>query len=167
VSKARPRGGRTNALPVAERYVRDVLAGRIVAGVHVRNACARHRRDLRTARARGFYFDRKRAEHALRFFGYLRHWKGAFAGQPFVLAPWQQFIVWSLFGWRRRADGTRRFRIGWVEIARKNGKTTFAAGIALYCFVCDREPGAEVYSAATKKDQARITFSARRRSGEW
>lgn len=139
-----------------------MLKRRVVAGELVRAACARHRRDLREGKRRGLYFDRAAAEHALNFFRFLRHWKGAFGGQIFELAPWQAFIVWCLFGWRR-ADGTRRFRLAYIEIARKNGKTTFGAGIALYCLLADREPGAEVYSAATKKDQARIVFNDAKR----
>jgi phage terminase large subunit-like protein len=60
-----------------------------------------------------------------------------------------------VFGWKR-TDGTRRFRIAYVEVSRKNGKSTLAAGLGLYLFAADREPGAEVFTAATKRDQARI-----------
>ena len=91
----------------------------------------------------------------LDFFSLLRHSKGEWAGEPFVLSPWQAFILFVLFGWKR-ADGQRRFRVAYVEISRKNGKSTFAAGIGLYLFAADREPGAEVFTAATKRDQARI-----------
>lgn len=137
------------------RYARDVVAGRIVAGRLVKLACERHLRDLKTGHKRGLYFDEAAAERALAFFGCLRHSKGEWAGQPLLLSPWQQFITWCLFGWKR-ADGTRRFRTALVEIARKNGKSTYAAAVALYLAFADGEGGAEVYAAATKRDQARI-----------
>lgn len=141
----------------AEKYCRDVAAGRIVAAKMVRLACQRHLRDLKEGEARRLYFDPKAAQHAIDFFFFLKHSKGEFAGKPFILQPWQQFIVYCVFGWKR-AGGLRRFRNAYIFVARKNGKSTFAAGIALYLFFADGEPGAEVYVAATKKDQARIVF---------
>jgi phage terminase large subunit-like protein len=159
----------------AERYARDVVAGRIVAGSLVRKACQRHLNDLKTGAKRGLVFDQEAAERALQFFGVLRQSKGEWAGQPLVLEPWQQFITWCLFGWKRApharwiveknrqredSSGTRRFRTAYIEVARKGGKSTWAAGIGLYLAFADEvaggEPGAEVYTAATKRDQARI-----------
>jgi phage terminase large subunit-like protein len=139
----------------AERYIKDVVGGRIVVGQRVRQCVGRHVRDLDTAKKRGLHFDKKAAQHVLDFFSLLRHSKGEWAGEPFVLSPWQAFILFVLFGWKR-ADGQRRFRVAYVEIGRKNGKSTLAAGIGLYLFAADREPGAEVFTAATKRDQARI-----------
>jgi len=139
-------------------YAEDVIAGRIVAGRLVRLACERHIRDLETGEARGLYFDAEEAEHAIAFFGLLKHSKGEWAGQPFILQPWQVFIVGCLFGWKR-ADGSRRFRTVYISVARKNGKSTLAAGIGLYMAFFDDEPGAEVYAAATKREQARIVWS--------
>lgn len=136
-------------------YVRDVLSGEQMACEWVKLACGRHREDLRTGGERGLYFDEGAAMAAVAFFGLLRHWKGEWAGQVVALEPWQQFVVWSLFGWKR-VDGTRRFRTAYLEVARKNGKTTMAAGIGLYLMIADGEPGAEVYTAAVKRDQARI-----------
>lgn len=87
------------------------------------------------------------------------HTKGELAGQPFVLEPWQeQQIVRPLFGWKR-ADGTRRYREAYIEIPKKNGKSTLAAGIALLLLFADGEAGCEVYSAAGDKEQARIVFN--------
>jgi phage terminase large subunit-like protein len=106
-----------------------------------------------------FYFDRQAADLAVRFFeGLLTHSKGEWAGKPFKLQPWQRDdIIRPLFGWKR-ADGTRRYRTAYIEIPRKNGKSTMCAGLALYLLFADGEPGAEVYSAAADKDQARIVF---------
>jgi phage terminase large subunit-like protein len=143
--------------PVAA-YIHGVLGGVIQASSLIRLAVERHVRDLETAGERGFWFDRQAAEHAIRFFGFLRHSKGEWANQPFTLEPWQQFIVWVVFGWRR-PDGFRRFRTAYIEVPRKNGKTTLVAGIGLYLLTADGEPGAEVYSAATKRDQAKLSWS--------
>jgi phage terminase large subunit-like protein len=142
----------------AEQYIEDVLAGRQVACKWVRLACERHQRDLATGGERGLRFDETTAKMAISFFKLLKHSKGEWAGRPLVLEGWQQFVVWSLFGWKR-ADGTRRFRTSYLEVARKNGKTTMAAGVGLYLMLADGEPGAEIYSVATKRDQARISHS--------
>lgn len=116
----------------------------------------------RTA-APGDWFDPFEAERACQFFpSQLRHTKGRWAGQPFTLEPWQRALVRTMFGWKR-ADGTRRFRIVWVEIARKNGKTGLAAGVALYLAFASREPGAEVYCAASATKQAMICFTEAKR----
>jgi phage terminase large subunit-like protein len=114
--------------------------------------------------ARGLSFDPRAAQHAIAFFGFLYHSKGEWAGQTFVLAPWQAFVVGSLFGWQR-SDGLRRFRTAYCAVPRKNGKSTLSAGIALCLLVADGEQGAEIYSAATTRDQARIVFEARRMVG--
>lgn len=141
----------------AEKYARDVIAGKIPACRLTVLACKRHVRDLEVGGKRGLWFDPEAAQDVIDFFQFLKHSKGEWAGQSFVLEPWQQFILYCLFGWRR-ADGFRRFREAYVEVSRKNGKSTLAAGIGLYLFAGDGEPGAEVYCAATKKDQARIVF---------
>ncbi len=139
------------------KYARDVKSGKIPACKLVKLACKRHLSDLRFGKKRGIYFDELEADYALDFFGFLNHSKGEWAGETFELEPWQQFIVGSIFGWLRE-DGTRRFRTAYNEIPRKNGKSTLAAGIGLTLFFADGEPGAEVYTAATKKDQAKIVF---------
>ena len=120
-------------------------------------ACERHLRDLETGQERGLYFDEKAAGIRVKFFGLLTHNKGKWAGQPLTLEPWQQFYIASLFGWKR-ADGTRRFRESYLEVARKNGKSTVGSGVCLLLLVLDGEAGAEIYTAATKKDQAKIVF---------
>ena len=92
------------------------------------------------------WFDGNAAKVAIAFFSVLRHWKGEWGGRPIVLEPAQQFWIASLFGWKRQ-DGTRRFRTGYLEVGRKNAKTTTAAGIGLFLAFVEGEPGAEVYSA--------------------
>lgn len=139
-----------------QQYIDGVLAGSIPAGKLIRLAIERHVRDLAEGADRGIYFDQKAAQRAIDFFGFLKHSKGEWAGQSFELEPWQQFLLWVLFGWKR-SDDLRRFRTAYIELPRKNGKSTLAAGVGLYLLVADGEGGAEVYSAATKRDQARIT----------
>lgn len=105
----------------------------------------------------GYYYDKRAANHAVNFFNrFLCHSKGEWAGKKFTLLEWQEWdIIRPLFGWKR-PDGTRRFRRAYIEVPKKNGKSTICAGIALYLMVADHEPGAEVYSAASDREQAGI-----------
>jgi phage terminase large subunit-like protein len=128
----------------------------------VRLTCERHIRDLADGHKRGLTWRPDVAAHAIAFNDFLLHSKGEWAGRPVKLEAWQKFIRGSVFGWLRN-DGLRRFRTAYVEVARKNGKTTDAAAIALKGLVADKEPGSEVFSAATKKDQARLVFEEARR----
>lgn len=128
----------------------------------MRQACERHFRDLAEADKKGFIWRPDIALYAIRFVEYCRHSKGEWAGQRIKLEAWQAFVRGSAFGWVRK-DGLRRFRVVYEEVARKNGKSTSAAAVALKCLVADGEPGADIYSAATKKDQAKIVFDEARR----
>ena len=104
------------------------------------------------------WFDPKAAQLALDFFTEcLTHVKGKLARKPFVLAAWEKSIVANIFGWKR-LDGTRRYREALIYVPRKNGKTTLAGGLVNYVLFCDEEPGAEIYSAAADRDQARLVF---------
>lgn len=141
---------------IVHNYIGGVISGKITACRWVRLACKRHLRDLKYGYQRGLWFDEQAATKVIEFFGFLKHSKGEWAGQTIKLEPWQMFFLWVLFGWKRD-DGTRRFRTCYLEVARKNGKSTIAAGIGLFLLIADNEPGAEIYSAATKMDQARIT----------
>ena len=108
----------------------------------------------------GCWFDIAAAERVRTFFRkFLRHSKGQWAHQPFELLDWQwQQIVAPLIGWKR-ADGTRRFRRGYIEVPKKNGKSTLFSGLSLYLLAGDGEQGAEVYSAAVDRDQASIVYN--------
>jgi phage terminase large subunit-like protein len=109
------------------------------------------------AQPAGYYFDDVEADRVVRFFSkYLRHNKGELAGRPFELVEWQRRFSRELFGAKRERDKRRRYRRAYCEIARKNGKTTLGAGYGLYLLFADGEPGAEIYSAAGDKDQARL-----------
>ena len=147
----------------ATSYAREVVKGSVPAGELLRGACARHLADLERAEAGGpWLFDPAQADRVFRFFAALRHYKGEWAGQPIALQPFQAFIVGSIFGWRSRATGLRRFRQAYLEQPRGQGKSTLAAGVALWLAFFDREPGAEVYCCATHRAQAKITWEAAR-----
>lgn len=138
-----------------------MLDGSILACKRIVQAVERHARDLRRSQSESgypFYFDSRAAQRACNFFGFLCHSKGEWAGQPFTLELWQAFIVASLFGWKRQTDATRRFREGYIAIPRKNGKSTTLSGVALNLLVADGESGAEIYTIATNKDQAKLIF---------
>lgn len=146
-------------LAIAEKYERDVLKGKILACKWVKLACQRQRDDLKKYEKKGLYeWNAAEACRICRFIELLTHTKGELAGQKVVLEPWQVFILTTVFGWRRRADGGRRFRRVYIEVPRGSGKSTLSSGVALYCLLADREPGAEVYSFATTRDQAKIVF---------
>lgn len=139
-------------------YARAVLSAEIIAGPWVRLAAQRHLDDLVRGPARGLIWRPELAQHAIDFIECLRHYQGEAAGKRFWLSAFQKFIVGSLFGWYT-AEGQRRYRIGFVEIGKGSGKTPLGAAIALYGLVADGEAGAEVYTAATSKDQAAICFN--------
>ncbi|WP_304620517.1 terminase large subunit [Paracoccus sediminilitoris] len=140
-------------------WAEDVVAGAIVAGPHVRDAAARHIRDLAEGPARGLFWDVAAARKVIGWFARnLRLNGGQFEGVPFVLHPSQAFRVGSIFGWKHAATGLRRFRRFYDEEGKGNGKSPMLGGIGLYLMVADGEARAEIYSAAAKKDQARILF---------
>lgn len=148
----------TQKKQTAEIYAEQVLSGGILTCEFVQLAIKRYFSDFEVALEKGWYFDRKAAARAIKFIESLKHTKGEWAGRKFILEPWQQFVVWNIFGWKL-ADGTRRFRYVYIEIARKNGKTALSSGIGLYMLFADGESRPEVYSAATVKDQAKICFA--------
>lgn len=138
------------------RYAEEVVSGKRIAGPDIRNSCKRHLADLENTR--GLIWNLEEANKAIRFCAnVLKLNGGSFEGAPFVLLPWQQFIFGSLFGWYG-ADGYRRFRVGYTETGKGSGKSPLAAAVGLKGLVADAEPRAEIYAAATKKDQAMILF---------
>lgn len=142
------------------RYMDDVISGRIVAGKWVRLACERQRRDLQRAQTPDFpyLFDEKRAEMVLNFITAFRHVAGEWAGQRFEPADFQCFRFAVLFGWRHKETKRRRFRRAYLEVARKQGKSFEAALVQMIGLVIDHEARAEIFSAATTRDQAKIVF---------
>ena len=147
---------------IVTQYIKGVLSGDIVTGRLVRLAVQRHVDDLKHGKHRGWYFDEEVARSACLFFPLcLRHSIGEWAGEPFELAPWQAFCVWSISGWRNIDTRRRRFRKAQMSVARKNGKTTLVAGMGLQLQFFDDpiEEGAQLYCVATKEDQAKLLYA--------
>jgi phage terminase large subunit-like protein len=139
-------------------YAQSVVDGIRIAGPHVRMQCARHLADLKEGKKRGLVWNVEESNRAQRFYSNVLKLNGGdFEGVPFNLLPWQKFVVGSIFGWYGK-DGYRRFRVAYVETAKGSGKSPLAAGIGMKGLVADSESRAEIYSAATKKDQAMILF---------
>jgi phage terminase large subunit-like protein len=141
------------------QYAESVVSGEISAGPIVRASCRRHLDDLTTAKDRGYYFDKSEAAKSIRFFeNELFLNGGQFEGLPFLLLPWQCFVIGSLFGWKRKSDHTRRFRVAYIETPKGSGKSPLCAGIGIKGLCADQEPRAEIYAAATFRDQAMVLF---------
>jgi hypothetical protein len=139
----------------AIQYCDDVISKKIAACKHVVNACKRFKADLKR---KDIVFNNDLYLHAVQFIEELEHSVGLYANKKFLLEPWQHFIIANIFGFLK-LDGTRRFTRAYVEVPRKNGKSTFSNAIMLYGLIADGEEGAQVYSAATKLDQAMMVFS--------
>lgn len=142
------------------RYAKAVAGGKILAGEMVRLACARHLRDIERQNTAGFpyRFDEGLATKAFDFFEFdLCHYEGELDGEPFMLLDWQMFVLGSLYGWVKRT-GYRRFKKAFVLTGKGSGKTPMFAGMALYALTEDGEPGAQVYCAATTREQAALAF---------
>ena len=109
-----------------------------------------------------FYWDEHEAGLIVDWFRLLRHSKGVLAGKPIELTKWQKFLLCQVYGWRRKADKTRRFRKAFFEVGRKNAKSQMEAGVALYensVTAVKNSEIAEVYTAGTKRDQSKIVFN--------
>lgn len=148
----------TDGLTLAEKYISQVTNGEIVCGLTVIQAVQRHLDDLEKAKTDNFpyYFHRKRAAVACQAIRMMPHTSGSVAGLPFQLEGWQAFIVWSLYGWRKKEGKASRFRKAYIKVPRKNGKTEFLAAIANLDLMFFPVAGGEMFWAATKKEQAKI-----------
>lgn len=145
----------------ANKYARDVVAGKIPVSKLVRMQCQLHLDDLQAEKSSAFpyRFDKAKAERVCAFAELMPHVKGKWKGTLIVLEPWQCFLLAVPFGWVRKKDGLRRYREIYGEIPRKNAKSTIGAVIGLYMAFLDNEPGAEVYSGAGTEKQAHEVFA--------
>jgi len=141
-----------------KKYWQQIQAGRVVVSKRVQKIYAGLVSDIKKPQGK-FVFDEKRASRPIEFIErFCKHSKGEWAGRPVKLELFQKAYISALFGFIDRETGLRRYRESFFMVGRKNGKSTLLAGLALYMLIADKEPGAEVYSVATKKDQARIVF---------
>ena len=148
---------RMSSLAVNKYYIQypsDVLSGKIITGEYIRLACNRFFSLMEDDR---YEFRPDRVENVIRLFAHLKHFKGRHSGSPFLLEPWQEWIIASIYGFYNKKDGSRLTQTVYIEVARKNGKTALAAGIGLNALFNDDEDGAEVYFAANSKDQVKIS----------
>lgn len=146
-----------NNNPVLE-YADAIASGRIRTSKKVATVYAKLAEEIRNPRA-PYIFDINKATKPIRFIErFCKHSKGEWAGRPVKLELFQKAYIAALFGFIDTRTGYRRYTESFFMVARKNGKSTMLAGIALYLLVADREPGAELYTVATKKDQAKLIF---------
>jgi phage terminase large subunit-like protein len=144
---------------IAKQYAGGVVSGEIPACEWTRKACRRQLADLER-KDFNYRYDEKKASRVCRFIEMLPHIKGEWAknGARIELQPWQVFILTTVFGWVREDTGLRRFKTAYLEMPRKNGKSSMSSGVGIFCSCADEEAGAEVYSAATTRDQAKIVW---------
>lgn len=147
----------------AEKYCRDVVAGRINVCKWVVLACKRQINDRKREKQKNwpYRFDKAKAERICKAIELFPHVKGEWAKRKenIRLEPWQCFKLTAIFGWVAKKDGLRRFRAVYIEVPKKNAKSTETACVGLYMLACDGEEGAEIYSAATTRDQSKMVFS--------
>jgi phage terminase large subunit-like protein len=137
-----------------EQYGKDILSGKIAACEYVRQSVQRHFDDLE--KDWEFYFSPDEGMRPVNFFMLLRHWRGEFYDKPFVPEPWQAWVLYVFYGWKKKSDHKRRFKYMYIEVPRKNGKTTFVAGCSLFHMLMDGENAPEVFFTAIKEAQARL-----------
>ena len=141
-----------------EQYLQEIQKGHCIVSKRVRRVYEQLATDINNPNC-GYIFDQRKAERPIEFIErFCKHSKGEWAGKPVNLELFQKAYISALFGFIHEPTGYRRYRETLFYVARKNGKSTMLSGIALYCLIADDEPGAEIYSVASKKDQARIIF---------
>lgn len=141
-----------------EKYLQAIRGGKCIVPARIRRVYEALADDIANPKG-GFIFDQKKAERPIEFIErFCKHSKGEWAGKPVKLELFQKAYISALFGFVDAATGLRKYRETMFYVARKNGKSTMLSGLALYMLIADNEPGAEVYSVASKRDQARIVF---------
>ena len=142
-----------------DEYLNSIRSGKCIVSKRTRREYEKLSDDIHNPKD-GFIFDEKRAERPINFIeSFCRHSKGELAGSLIRLELFQKAFISALFGFIDEKTKLRKYRETLFYVARKNGKSVLLSGIALYCLIADNEPGAEVYSVASKKDQARIIFT--------
>lgn len=143
--------------PIIE-YWEQIESGKVVVGDKIRRVYKKLVDDLNNTESE-YEYDEEKANHAIEFIErFCKHSKGKMGGKPFILELWQKAMTAALFGFVHKIDGTRKYREFILIVARKNGKSAWASAVALYLLMADGEPGPEIVSAATKRDQAKIVW---------
>ncbi|MFT8889469.1 MAG: terminase TerL endonuclease subunit [Ethanoligenens sp.] len=139
-------------------YMEAIRAGKIVAGSKVTKEYEKLLHEAEDGTS-AYFFDEDTGERPIEFVERFCKQAEGKLGEPITLMLWQKAFLQTLFGWKNRSDGSRRFRETMLEVGRKNGKTCLSAALALYMMIADWEGAAECYSVATKRDQAAKCFS--------
>ena len=137
------------------KYAEDVVSGKIMACQWVTLACQRFLDDLNSP---DYYLDEKKYRTITSFTGVMKHYASGAAGTPFILEPWEDFIVCNIFCLYRVEDHRRKYKSAHISVSRKNGKTTLAAALGLFGMIGDGEPAASVIVAANSREQAHIDY---------
>ena len=144
-------------------YAKQCISGEIISCQKHKWACRRFLDDVQKAKGDWqYYWDENEAEKIVSWFSYLRHCKGILAGKPIILTTSQKFSLCQIYGWRRKKDDYRRFKISFKEVARKNAKTQEEAGVVLYEIATQSVKYNEIletYCAGTKRDQSKLLFN--------
>ena len=141
-----------------EEYLKEIQAGKRIVCKRTRRQYEKLVDDIKHPKG-GYIFDQARAERPIAFIErFCKHSKGEWAGQPLRLELFQKAFISALFGFVDSKTGYRKYRETLFYVARKNGKSVMLSGLALYMLIADQEAGAEVYSVASKKDQAKIIY---------
>ena len=159
-----PTAARVNsAVARGLEYAFKVAEGKIAACRWVKLACERQLKDIErwSGKDQPYYFDTAAAERVCDVIQHFPHIKGIWARdrKRIQLEPWQSFILSTVFGWKQTEAKTRRFRMAYIEVPRKNAKSTVTSALGNYLMACDEEEGAYVVSAANTRDQAKLVFS--------
>lgn len=139
------------------QYAKDVVSGKILACQWVKLACKRFLDDINS---QDYYFDEKKYNTLTTFTGVMKHYSSGAAGKPFILEPWEDFIVCNIFCLYRVDTRRRKYKTAHISVSRKNGKTTLAAALGLFSLIADGEPASSVIMAANSREQAHIDFDA-------
>ena len=140
-------------------YCDSVQTGETIVCNLVRRAVCRQYRDIeRDCKGDTIYYDPAAGDRIVDFVQLMPHVKGPLARTPLLLEPWQKFVLTTTFGWKVTETHQRRFRRIYIEVPRGNGKSALSSPVGLYGMTADNEMGAEIYSAATSRDQAKIVF---------
>lgn len=141
-------------------YSKDCISGKITSGEKHIWACKRYLKDLKSDFE--YYWNEEEATKIIKWFEYLRHSKGVLAGQPIRLTTWQKFNLCQIYGWRNKSDHKKRFRMSFIEVARKQAKSQMQAGVLLYEMSVQSTKNTEIYEtycAGTKREQSKIIFN--------
>lgn len=145
---------------LANQYIEDVLKGRVDACKWVKLACKRHKKDLKNSSKRDYpyKFDIQKAEKPCKFIELLKHVKGPKAGENIVLEPWECFILCCIFGWVKKSNGFRRFKVAYIEVPRGNGKSLLCSELLFICYVLTVRP-VLTFTALQPQETRRALYS--------